>query len=171
MDSMQRVKRLAVAFAAALAAAVFTAAPASAQMAKSGQPRGMGSWHSAGTYKDLGEGQASWYGEFWGVSFGQNGTGFLHQMSWYCTGEATWSGGQVKGGGGLCTMTDADSDKVYLRWQPEKTTPAGQFYNRGTYLHGTGKYRGIQGYYLLEGRAAPDSNFIGDFVAGEYKLP
>ena len=171
MNPMQSINRLAIAFAAALAVFTLAAAPATAQMAKNGQPRGMGSWHSAGTVKDLGEGQGSFFGEYWGVSFGQNGSGFLHEMSWYCTGEATWSGGQIKGGGGLCTMTDPAGDKVYVRWQPDKPTPAGQFLNRGTYLHGTGKYTGISGYYLLEGRAAADSNFVGNFIAGEYKLP
>ena len=58
-----------------------------------------------------------------------------------------------------------------LIWQQDKNVPVGNAYNKGTYLSGTGKYKGITGYYILEGSALPDGNWTARITGGEYRIP
>ncbi len=67
-------------------------------------------------------------------------------------------------------MTDPEGDVIYLRRQAEELRPVGSSYNKGTYLAGTGKYKGIAGYYLFEVKFIADGVWSGDIVGGEYNL-
>ena len=148
-----------------------SASMAQTQLAKQGQPRGHAGFYGKGSSIDFGNGYSGWVGEFWGASHIDQGKGLLHNAAWYCSGE--WSGGKEKNNphGGFCRVTDPEGDVIYLRWQTEELRPLGSSYNKGTYLAGTGKYKGITGYYLFEVKFIADGVWSGDLVGGEYKLP
>ena len=171
MSARISIGKIVIALASALALAVLTASTASAQIAKSGKPRGPTGFHGEGTLRDFGDGNMGWFGEFWGIGYNDEGKGFMHDVSWWCTGQVSLSGGKSVNAGGFCTITDKDGDKINLIWQQEKVVPAGTSYNKGTYLSGTGKYQGITGYYILEGSALADRNWTTRITGGEYRLP
>lgn len=72
-------------------------------------------------------------GIFPGQSVADAGQGVLHYGGWDCTGEMVLRGGKVAFGGGFCSVTDADGDKINLRWQVDEpdANPA-KFKTKGT---------------------------------------
>lgn len=146
---------------------------AQAQTAKSGKPRGVATFLAIGKAQEYAPDVTVWTGTFPGQSVTDAGQGVLHYGGWDCTGETVLRGGKVAFGGGFCSVTDADGDKINLRWQVDEpdANPA-KFKTKGTYLSGSGKYTGIQGgYNFVCGPIGNTAHIICRIVGGEYQLP
>jgi len=146
-------------------------AGSAAQAADRGTTTGIASFHAKGDVTEYTPGVVVWIGRFIGVSMTDGGKGLLHNSGWECTGETTIHEGTVYQSDGFCTVTDPEGDTVNLVWeQTHVPAQAGVAKTKGTYLSGTGKYAGIQGYYTflchLNGAMANCK-----ITAGEYKLP
>lgn len=112
-----------------------------------------------------------WNGTFVGVSVTDSRKGPLHNSGWECTGQAVRQAGVVHSNGGFCVVTDPDGDIINLLWArtdvPGPTVGPGVVVKtKGTYLSGTGKYAGIQGYYAFS--CTPT---VCTITSGEYKVP
>jgi hypothetical protein len=146
---------------------------ADAQVAKTGKPRGLATFHGMGRAQEYPPDIVVWTGTFPGESVTDSGQGLLHFGAWECTGEVVYRGGKTAYGGGFCAVTDKDGDKINLRWQvDEPDANPGKFKTKGTYLSGSGKYTGIQGEYnfVCEG-IGTTGHFVCPIVGGEYRLP
>jgi hypothetical protein len=146
---------------------------AQAQGAKTGKPRGIATFYGMGKVTEYAPDVVVWTGTFPGQSVTDSGQGVLHFGAWDCTGEVVYRSGQVSWGGGFCSVTDKDGDRINLRWQVDEpdANPA-KFKTKGTYLSGSGKYVGIQGgYNFICESIGNTSHFICPIVAGEYHLP
>ena len=68
-----------------------------------------------------------------------------------------------------CVVTDADGDVINLVWeQTHVPAPTGVAKTKGTYLSGTGKYEGIQGYYTFSCKLG---GIVCNITAGDYRIP
>jgi len=142
--------------------------PAEAQLAKKGTAKGTSAWTSPGEIKEVGENHLYWVGVYWGMSFNDEGKGFLDDMAWYCPGVDDIING-IHRFNGYCTLTDMDGDKIYLSYRSLPYEGKGPIPTEGKYSGGTGKYTGIQGGYTFQCRVL-GSQFICDFKAN-YQLP
>jgi hypothetical protein len=134
------------------------ASPAEAQIAKSGTAKIHSGWYSAGETKKVGEKRVFWVGEFWGVSFNDEGNGFMHQMAWNCPAVSDIIDASIQTKGN-CTLTDPNGDKLYASWTG-KGTVGGEFSGLADMTGGTGKYTGIQGAWEFQCKGVgPDSQF------------
>jgi len=144
---------------------------ATAHAADQGTTTGVASFHAKGDVKEYKPGVVVWAGNFIGASITNARKGPLHNAGWDCTGETTISDGKVYQSDGFCLVTDQDGDTINLIWE-RINNPGGpaEAKTKGTYLSGTGKYTGIQGYYTftcqLSGAMANCS-----ITGGEYKVP
>ena len=129
-----------------------------AQLAREGTFAGKFGWTSGGTPHEM-EGRTFFVGSFSGPFFNDAGSGFLHHSAWVCPGTNDIVGGVVAAGGGYCTMTDADGDRVFSSWTAKGTEP-GRVSGEFRFTGGTGKYRGITGSGTFE------SFFIGMTMQG-----
>ena len=142
-----------------------------AQSADRGTTTGIASFHAKGEVREYTPGVVVWASRFIGVSMSDGGKGLLHNSGWECSGETTIHEGMVHQSDGFCIVTDQGGDTVNLVWeQTHVPAQAGVAKTKGTYLSGTGKYAGIQGYYTflchLHGAMANCK-----ITAGEYRLP
>jgi len=142
-----------------------------AQAADRGTTTGLAAFHAKGEVTEYPPGVVVWDGQFIGASMTNAGKGLLHNSGWECTGETTIHEGTVYQSDGFCVVTDPEGDSVNLVWeQTNVPAPAGKAKTKGTYLSGTGKYEGIQGYYTflchLSGAMASC-----EITSGEYRLP
>jgi hypothetical protein len=156
-------------------------AGAQAQMPKSGKASLYYSWHARGQMISLGEGFALNSGSAWGVVINREGSGFLHDTPTSCAAAVKVIAGKA-GETGYCASTDADGDRVYMRWNcayDDKGWCVGDF----DWTDGTGKYKGISGKNKIRykgfgfrlGEATSDSTPFSvegySLWEGEYRLP
>lgn len=139
------------------------------QAAEQGTTTGVASFQAKGEAKNHKPGVTVWTGMFAGVSMTDAKKGPLHNSGWDCTGEAVIQDGNSYSAGGFCLVTDPDGDTINLLWQRTNVPgPAADPKTKGTYLSGTGKYLGIQGYYTFSCR---QNGVVCNVTAGEYKIP
>src|SRR5712691_1386074 len=93
---------------------------AQAQVAKTGKPRGMATFYGIGKVQEYAADVAVWNGTFPGQSVTDAGQGVLHYGAWDCTGELVYRRGKVSFGGGFCSVTDKDGDRINLRCQVDE---------------------------------------------------
>lgn len=129
---------------------------------------GMASFQARGNLKTHASGVAVWSGTFVGASVTDSRHGPLHNAGWDCTGETVIKGSQALRSGGFCVVTDADGDAIDVIWE-RTDVPASlaEPRTRGTYVSGTGKFSGIEGYYTLSCR---QSGLTCTITAGEYRI-
>ena len=169
----------------ALVAAVFgvavlvlgLAAPAEAQLAKSGKFTAQFNWHFQGTNNELGEKYSSAFGQAWGVVNNSAGSGFLHNAGSRCASLNVAKEGKANDAGG-CVLWDADGDAVVLDYSCASDSDG---WCKGTFewTGGTGKYSGISGKTKFRHRAVtyrgtggPNGEGEGySLWEGEYRLP
>jgi len=145
------------------------APPVEAQIPKSGTAKVHSGWFSAGETKKIGEKRLFWVGIYWGVSFNDEGKGFMHQMAWNCPAVNDIMDGTIDAKGN-CTLTDPDGDKLYASWTG-KGAVGGEFAGNVNMTGGTGKYTGIQGTWEFRCRGVgPDGQLYCQQQAN-YKLP
>lgn len=137
--------------------------------AEQGTTTGVASFQAKGEAKNHKPGVTVWTGSFSGVSVMDARKGPLHNAGWDCTGEVVIQDGNAYSSGGFCLVTDPDGDTINLLWQRTNIPgPAPDAKTKGTYLSGTGKYAGIQGYYTFSCR---QGGVVCNVTAGEYKIP
>jgi hypothetical protein len=144
--------------------------PAQVQAADQGTTTGIAFLTAKGEVKNFKAEASLWNGTFVGVSVTESRKGPLHNSGWDCTGQAVRQAGIVQIGGGFCVVTDPDGDVINLLWArtdvPGPLAGAGVVTKtKGTYLSGTGKYSGIQGYYTFS------CTTVCTITSGEYKIP
>ena len=137
--------------------------------AEKGNTTGIASFHARGEITKHSGGVVVWIGKFYGVSMTHDQKGPLHNAGWDCTGESTIHDDQVFQSDGFCAVTDSDGDTINLVWEQTHVPAAtGTARTRGSYVSGTGKYEGIQGYYTFSCKLG---GLVCDITSGEYKLP
>jgi len=141
------------------------------QAAGQGTTTGVAAFHAKGEVKEYKPGVVGWVGNFIGASMTESRKGPLHNAGWDCTGESTIQDGKVFQSDGFCVVADSDGDTINLIWERTNVPGGGaEAKTKGTYLSGTGKYSGIQGYYTFSCQlngAMANCNI----TSGEYKLP
>jgi hypothetical protein len=144
---------------------------ATAHAAGQGTTTGVAAFHAKGEVKEYKPGVVVWVGNFVGVSMTESRKGPLHNSGWDCTGETAISEGKVYQSDGFCLATDPEGDTINLVWE-RTDIPGGaaQGKTKGTYLSGTGKYMGIQGYYTFSCQIS-GAMANCNITSGEYKLP
>ena len=163
MDRSRSIRQIGAALIGSLAIGV------SAFAGEQGTTTGMASFNPRGEAKNYKPGVTVWDGTFVGISITDARKGPLHNSGWDCTGEAVFQDGNVYRANGFCLVTDPDGDTINLLW--ERTNVPGappEPKTKGTYLSGTGKYTGIQGYYTF---ACRQGGTICSITSGEYKIP
>lgn len=159
-------KRTSALFVGVLGANVGLAAYAAEQ----GTTTGVASFSAKGDVKNYKPDLMLWNGTFVGASVTDSRKGPLHSSGWDCTGEVVVQGGNSYSANGFCLVTDLDGDTINLLWvRTNVPGPAGEPKTKGTYLSGTGKYAGIQGYYTFSCRGGGTS--VCTITSGEYKIP
>ncbi len=140
-----------------------------AQIPKSGTVKVHSGWFSAGETTQVGDKHAYWVGVYWGVSFNDEGKGFMHQMAWNCPAinDIMDTAIQAKGN---CTLTDIDGDKLSASWTG-KGGVGGEFAGKGGMTGGTGKYTGIQGTWEFRCRGVGSDGQLSCQQQATYKLP
>jgi hypothetical protein len=73
------------------------------------------SYKGVGTLTNVAPNRMHWGGIYWGHSFNDSMSGFLHDVVWNCPASADIANGQVTFKG-YCTLTDADGDKIFGDW-------------------------------------------------------
>jgi hypothetical protein len=142
---------------------------AAANGAEHGTTTGVASFQAKGEAKNYKPAVTVWDGTFVGVSVTDTRKGPLHNSGWDCTGEQVIQDGNSFRAGGFCVITDPDGDTINLLWERTNTPgPVPEPKTKGTYLSGTGKYSGIQGYYTF---ACRQGGTVCSITAGDYKIP
>ena len=137
--------------------------------AEQGTTTGVASFSAKGEAKNYKPGLTVWNGTFVGVSITDARKGPLHTSGWDCTGEVVLQDGTSYSANGFCLVTDPDGDTINLLWvRTNVPGPVPEPKTKGTYLSGTGKYSGIQGYYTFSCRQA---GTVCTITSGEYKIP
>jgi len=72
-------------------------------------------FYFAGTVSQVGEEHMYADGPYWGVSFNNAGSGFMHNATWHCPGLSEMVGGRNITVG-LCTITDGERGVIYGTW-------------------------------------------------------
>jgi hypothetical protein len=140
------------------------------QAADQGNPTGTIAFGAfKGDAKSHKPGVSVWYGTFLGVSVSDARKGPFHGSAWDCDAEVVSQDGTVHKADGFCKITDPDGDTINLVFE-RTDLPGGtaELKTKGTYLSGTGKYTGIQGYYTFSCR---QGGILGTATGGEYKVP
>jgi hypothetical protein len=145
------------------------ASPVAAQIPKSGTVKVHSGWFSAGETKKVGEKRLYWVGEYWGVSFNDEGKGFMHQMAWNCPALSDIMDSLIQTKGN-CTLTDPDGDKLYASWTG-KGAVGGEFAGNVDMSGGTGKYTGIQGTWEFHCWGVGPDGQLYCHQQANYKLP
>ncbi len=149
--------------------ALTVAVTGASEAAEQGTTTGIVAFNATGEVKNYGAGTMVWSGTFVGVSMTDSQKGPLHNSNWDCTGEVVIQEGIVHLSDGFCTVSDGDGDSINLYWQrTDAPAPPDEPKTKGTYLSGTGKYEGIQGYYTF---ACRQSGSICTVTSGEYAIP
>lgn len=159
-----------VARALLIAALAFAVSPVS-HAGGQGTTVGIATFQAKGDAKEYKPGVLVWSGTFVGVSVTEAKSGPLHNAGWECTGESVLQDGQAYKSGGFCLVTDSDGDTINLLWDRQDvpgTAAVGN--NKGTYLSGTGKYKGIQGHYKITCRLM-GALALCNLNGGDYKIP
>ena len=139
------------------------------QAADQGTTSGIATFNAKGEVKNYKPDVVVWSGTFVGVSVTDSRKGPLHNSSWDCTGENVIQAGNSHIADGFCLITDPDGDTINLIWARTNVPgPVGEPKTKGTYVSGTGKYTGIQGYYTF---ACKQGGTICTITSGEYKIP
>lgn len=104
-------------------------------------------WHATGPSFEIEPGHYYFVGSFAGVLHYDDPNHPLQNASAVCPG---WTNIGVTGGGGYCIDTDADGDKLFLKWECTETlTPPKGAIDAGRcatiVTGGTGKYEGATG--------------------------
>ena len=134
-----------------------------------GTTTGVASFQAKGEAKNYKPGVTVWDGTFVGVSVTDARKGPLHGSGWDCTGEVVIQEGNTYRAGGFCLVTDPDGDTINLLWERTNVPgPVADLKTKGTYLSGTGKYTGIQGYYTFLCHAG---GVVCNITTGEYRIP
>jgi hypothetical protein len=139
------------------------------QLAKSGNGTIHSGFQGVGTTTPIGDKRAYWTGAFWGVSFNDEGKGFLHEAAWNCP-AITDINNNVMQTKGSCTLTDTAGDKVYGDWTG-KGPVGGEFAGDLTISGGTGKYAGIQGSWDFHCGGIGTDNQLYCRQKYNYKMP
>ena len=141
-------------------------------------------FHWRGTDHQVGTDHIYWLGESRGVVLNRTGSGFFHKAALFCPGYADVKGEAVATGG-FCVVTDADGDRVTIRYGGATETGAAgdssaidETGAAVTCLEGTGKYEGIKCQMAAEFGDIAIRSFgsksqgegLGQWT-GEYQLP
>ena len=110
---------------------------------KSGSVQTHAAFYFAGTVAQVGDNHTYVDGPYWGVSFNDAGSGFLHQAAWHCPGLSEIVGGKNLTVG-LCTITDGDRGVIYGTWGGNGPA-GGSLTGKLVMTGGTGSYKGITG--------------------------
>ena len=141
------------------------------QAAEQGKTTGVAAFHAQGAVTEYEPGVGVWLGKFVGVSKTDSGSGPLHNAGWDCTGESVFQEGTLYQADGFCIVTDQGGNTINLIWEQTHVPAAlGSAKTKGTYLSGTGKYAGINGYYTFSCQLSGAMS-ICDITSGEYALP
>jgi hypothetical protein len=138
------------------------------QLAKSGAGTSHTGFKAMGTATEISAKRSYWSGVSWGVSFNDEGKGFLHNMAWNCPHVDETVEGRTTAKG-WCTLTDADGDAIFSEWTGSRP-PGGELTGHLGMTGGTGKYAGIQGewdfrcQFIIPGQAYCQQKYT-------YKLP
>jgi hypothetical protein len=137
--------------------------------AEQGTTAGLVYFSAKGEAKNYKPALTLWNGTFLGVSITDERKGPLHSSAWDCTGEVVIQDGKSHSANGFCLVTDPDGDTINLLWV-RTDVPGGlaEPKTKGTYLSGTGKYSGIQGYYTFGCKL---NGTLCNITGGEYKIP
>jgi hypothetical protein len=129
--------------------------------------------HSAykgvGTLTNVTPNRTHWGGIYWGHSFNDSMSGFLHKAVWNCPAAADIADGQVTFKG-YCTLTDADGNKVFGDWSGSGPL-TGEITGRLKMTGGSRRYATIKGSldFQCKGVGTDDQLFCTQQV--EYELP
>ena len=113
------------------------------QIGRSGKTTIHSSYKGVGNVSNVAENRMLWGGIYWGHSFNDAGSGFLHDVAWNCPAAADIASSQVTFKG-YCTLTDADGDKIFGDWSGGGPL-TGEIKGNLKMTGGTGKYSGIKG--------------------------
>lgn len=129
------------------AVAAFLLAPLAQPVdaAEEGTVRALSAWHSDGVIYRVGENEALFVGEFFGVMYFETAEGTLDAAQLICPGqiEIDLDDGE-QAGSGRCILTSQAGDQVFARWTCAGMRGkgcTGEFILNG----GTGRLRGISG--------------------------
>ena len=142
---------------------------AEAQLPKSGTGTIHSGWKGMGTTTETGKNRMYWTGAFWGVSFNDEGKGFLHNAAWHCPAITDINNGMMSTKGS-CTLTDSDKHKIHVDWTG-KGKVGGEFKGDVTMSDGTGKYTGIQGGWDFRCMGVGPDGQLYCHQKYNYKLP
>jgi hypothetical protein len=138
-------------------------------LAKSGTGTVHSGYKAVGTTTPIGEDRMYWTGAYWGLSFNDEGKGFLHQVAWHCP-AITDIHNKTLITKGSCALTDKDGDKLYSDWTG--TGPVGgEFAGKVTLSGGTGKYTGVQGGWEFQCWSVGSDGQLHCRQKYNYKLP
>ena len=162
-------RRVATAIGLALGLVMICAVGARAeQLAKSGTGTIHTGFKGTGTTTQMSDKRSYWSGVDWGVSFNDEGKGFLHNMAWNCPAVSEIVEGMIAAKG-WCTLTDADGDTIFGDWTG-RGPRGGEVVGHVDMTGGTGKYAGMQGGWdfrcksIIPGQASCQQKY-------HYKLP
>lgn len=138
-------------------------------LGKSGTGTIHSGWKAIGETIPIGENRSFWTGATWGVSFNDQGKGFLHNVAWHCPSINDIDNDMITTKGS-CALTDTDGDKIYLDFTA-KGPVGGEFVGRTKMSGGTGKYAGIQGGWDFNCWDAGPDGQLYCHQKYSYKLP
>ena len=148
---------------------VVTSAVNGQQLAKSGSFEFHSAYKGVGETTEVSEHRSYWSGNYWGLSFNNEGKGFLHNMVWNCPAAYEVVDGTLNMKG-FCVLRDADDDKIFGDFAGSGPL-GGELTGRQDLSGGTGKYAGIQGAWDFRCWAVGADNQFYCHQQGNYKLP
>ena len=120
-----------------------TAAQSAEEIPKSGTVDIHSAFYFAGTVTQVGEEHMYADGPYWGVSFNNAGSGFLHNATWHCPGISELVAGRNITVG-LCTITDGKRGVIHGTWGGGGPIGGG-LEGKLKLTAGAGGYKGITG--------------------------
>jgi hypothetical protein len=161
-------------FAALGAFLLCSSLTAEAQLAKRGTYSSQYGWHTTpAKVHELERDHAVIIFHSDGIHLNDAGQGFLHASAVNCTGFNDRIKG-VANSHGVCTVTDREGDKAFLKFKCQTTQTAqlgprcaGDFQWTG----GTGKYVGLSGENTFHSGGVPNSTVGHAVWKGEWRLP
>ena len=139
------------------------------QMEKSGKSTLHSAYKGVGNVTAVAENRLHWGGIYWGHSFNDSGSGFLHNVVWNCPAASDIANGTVSFKG-YCTMTDADGDKTFGDWSGGGPM-TGEITGNMKISGGTGRYSGIEGSIDFQCKAVGTDDQLSCTQQVEYELP
>ncbi len=139
------------------------------QMEKSGKSTLHSAFKGVGNLTEVAPNRMHWGGIYWGHSFNDSMSGFLHRVVWNCPAAADIANGEVTFKG-YCTLTDADGDKIFGDWSGGGPS-TGEIVGHVNMTGGTGKYTGIKGGWDFQCRGVGTDDQLFCTQQVEHELP